>query len=588
MTVRSAASHVPSIPWPSEAATALRLGLTSVVAILLAMWLELETPAWAGWTVLSVSLTTRASSLQKSLWRAIGTVVGAVVAFALVGAFAQSTLFFDAALAAWLALVTVGTTVERGQRSYGFALMGFTVPIVTLADVQDPLAVFHVAIDRGSSLLLGIACAHVSFVLVASGVPVVSTRLADRIDAAASSTARWLRDDAGDPPLAEVLALRTEVEDAFTEQPSLQTGGFLVYEAPLRLLHLLAIGMLRRRLRDWHGADPSVLLGRAIAAEDNQHARVRVAARILGSGRRFGNRRAPVRTLAIDRDWRQAGKNALRTALAVSLVNGFWYVSEWPYGASAATWAALVSVLFAARADAADAARSFMLGAVVAAVVAVVVDYTVLITTGDVAVLAAVLLPVGIAGALGRIDKRAVIGSGFGMLVFTFIGPTNVMHYQLDQTLNEVEADLLGMGAAVFAFSGLPPPATPATRRWRAKLRIAAGLRTIARRPRHFLPSADAWLVPMAERLASLDLEPEPVRVTGQSLLLAGLILLALRRDDDQLGRAVGAALTDIGPIGTPALDRLASAAAPLQRDRIDAIARLLGPSVEYWPGLAT
>ena len=45
MTARSAALRVPRIAWPDEAATALRLGATSVLAILLAMWLELDTPA---------------------------------------------------------------------------------------------------------------------------------------------------------------------------------------------------------------------------------------------------------------------------------------------------------------------------------------------------------------------------------------------------------------------------------------------------------------------------------------------------------------------------------------------------------------
>ena len=535
---------------------------------------------------MSVSLASRASSLQKSLWRAVGTVGGAIVAFVLVAAFAQSTLFFDAALAAWLALATAGATVERGQRSYGFALAGFTVPIITLANVSDPLAVFHVAVDRGSSLLLGIACAHVSFVLVARGVPVIGGELAGRIDAAATSALRW-RHDGGDPPLAEILALQDAIADAFTEQPSLQTGGIPIHEAPLRLLHLLAIGMLGRRMGNPPDADPSALLGHAVAVEANQDARVRVAARVLRSGRRLGHRRAPVRALAVDRDWRQAGKNALRTALAVSLVNGFWYFSGWPYGASAATWAALVGVLFAARTDAADAARTFMLGATVAAIVAVGVDDVVLVGAGDVVVFACVMLPVGIAGALGRTDKRAVIGGGFGMLVFTLIGPTDVMHYQLAQTSNEIEADLIGMGVAVVAFSALPPPASPAPHRWRAKRRLAAGLQAVARRPRCLLPDADAWLIPNAERLASLGGEPEPVRAAGWSVLLAGLVLLALRRDDDGLGRAVGAALSDTGRRGGPALDRLAATAPPLQRARIDVVAHLLGPTVHDWPGLA-
>ena len=118
------------------------------------MLLELDRPEWAGWTVLSVSLATRASSLQKSLWRAVSTIIGCVIAVALTANFAQSTLAFDAALALWLALLTAPATMERGQRSYGFALIGFTVPIVTLGTVDQPDPVFHVAVARSSTLPL--------------------------------------------------------------------------------------------------------------------------------------------------------------------------------------------------------------------------------------------------------------------------------------------------------------------------------------------------------------------------------------------------------------------------------------------------
>ena len=70
----SIASHIPRLWWPTEAMSAVRLALTCVAAIYLAMLLELDRPEWAGWTVLSVSLATRASSLQKSLWRVISSI----------------------------------------------------------------------------------------------------------------------------------------------------------------------------------------------------------------------------------------------------------------------------------------------------------------------------------------------------------------------------------------------------------------------------------------------------------------------------------------------------------------------------------
>src|SRR5271168_993022 len=247
------ASRMPRPWWPTEAVGAVRLALTSVVALYLAMLLELDRPEWAGWTVLSVSLATRASSLQKSLWRGVSSIIGCVIALTLTANFAQSTLAFDAALALWLALLSAAASVERGQRSYGFALMGYTVPIVTLGNVDQPGLVFQVAVDRCSTLLLGIACAQASSVLVAPGVHEVSSNLAGRLDAAVTACDEWLRavrrgGTVPDPPVSQVLALDPAVTDAFTEQPSLQTGRCAVNDAPIHLLHLLAIGLLARRL----------------------------------------------------------------------------------------------------------------------------------------------------------------------------------------------------------------------------------------------------------------------------------------------------------------------------------------------------
>src|ERR1700759_868663 len=97
---------------PTEAVSAVRIALTCIAAIYLAMLLELERPEWAGWTVLSVSLATRASSLQKSLWRGSSSIIGCVIALTLTANFAQSTLAFDVALALGLASLTAAASVE--------------------------------------------------------------------------------------------------------------------------------------------------------------------------------------------------------------------------------------------------------------------------------------------------------------------------------------------------------------------------------------------------------------------------------------------------------------------------------------------
>jgi uncharacterized membrane protein YccC len=494
----------------------------------------------------------------------------------------------------WLALLTAAASVERGQRSYGFALMGYTVLIVTLGNVDQPGLVFQVAVDRCSTLLLGIACAHASSVLVAPGVCAVSSNLAGRLDTAATACGEWLRavqrgGNLPEPPVSHVLALDPAMADAFTEQPSLQTGRRAVNDAPIRLLHLLAIGLLERRLGLRDGSQASALLGNNFAGADRQLRRVRSASRLLRAGRRAGNRHTPVRPLSIDRDGRQAFNNAVRTAVAVSLANGFWYVSGWPSGAAAVTWAALASMLLATRPNPAIATRNFLVGAALAAVVGVVVHYSILTTSGSFPLLAAVLLPVCMLGALGRSDARAVSGGGYGIVVLNIVGPTNVMQYQLDATLNGVVADLLGLGLAVIAFSALPPPASTSTRRWRAKRRMAKGFRASVCAPDFLRPDTDRWLARMFDRLTQIGGEDGATN-GGQTLLLAGLLVLALRREDADLGREVRASVQAKGLNAGSALRQLANHVdrTALQHDRIVALSLLLGADeLKLWPGLA-
>jgi uncharacterized membrane protein YccC len=594
--VRSAAiaSRMPRPRWPTEALSAARLALTSVGAIYLAMLLELDRPEWAGWTVLSVSLVTRASSLQKSLWRAVSSIIGCGIALVLTANFAQSTLAFDATAALWLALLTVPASMERGQRSYGFALMGYTVPIVTLANVDQPRLVFQVAVDRCSTLLLGIACAHASSVLVAAGVREVSSGLADRLDATAMACGEWLRavrrgGNIPGPPVSQVLALDLAVADAFAEQPSLQTGRRAVNDAPIRLLHLLAIGLLERRLGPRDGSETSELLGNHFADWGRQLPRLRSASGLLRQGRRVGNRRTPVRLLSIDRDGRQAFNNAIRTAVAVSLANGFWYASGWPSGSGAVTWTAVASILLAARPSPTIATRNFLVGAALAAVVGVVVHYSVLTTSGNFPLLAAVLLPVCMLAALGRSDARAVSGGGYGLVVLGIIGPTNVMQYQLDATLNDVVADLLGLWLAVIAFSALPPPASASTRRWRARRRMAKGFLASVCAPDFLRPDTDRWLARMFDRLTQVGDEDGAIN-GGQALLLAGLLGLALRCEDPELGRQVGAVVRAQGLKAGSTLRQLVDNVdcTTLQHDRIVALSLLIGAGeLELWPDLA-
>ena len=573
-------------PWlPTQALDAVRLALAVVVAIYLAMLFQLEIPTWAGWTVLSVTLATRASSLQKCLWRIVGSLVGGVVGIMLVASFAQSTLAFDVAMALWLGFAGFMASCERGQRSYGFALMGFTVPIITLGNVDHPAAVFLTAVDRCTTIVLGIVCAHASAILVQADVRVVRRSLADAVDGAIQACEDWIAHGAvsTDPPVTQVLALDDSIADAFVEQPSLRTGADAFSGAPLALLRLLATRLLEVRLAGVEGAMAAELLGPAFAEAVDRVHRFPEAVVMLRAGRRHDLRRPPVQGLGLDRDLRQAVRDGARSAAAVSAVSAFWYVSHWPSGGTATTWVGLISVLNAARPNPSRFTRDFLIGAALAALVGITLHYTALATTGGgFGELAAVVLPLGIIAALGRSDKRALSGSGFSFFILTALDPTNVMSYGFDDSLNSVFAAQFGMAAAMVAFAAFPPPVTEEVRRRRTMHRLAAGVRAVAVLPRPVRPRADLWLGRMFMRLHLIEKAEASARRSGEDLILMGALILALREEDERFGREVGAAALS-GRASLPILaDR--QGLSTLQRGRTLAVEGLLGRT-SFSPG---
>jgi hypothetical protein len=299
--------------WPTVAAGAVRLGVTVLIAIYLAMYFELDEPHWAGWTVFSVSLATRASSIQKSTWRVLSTILGGAVSILLMDNFAQSTFAYAVALALWLGIMTYFSSLERGLGSYGFALLGYTVPIVTLGNVETPLLIFDTVVNRCSALILGIGCAHVSSVLLARGATAIRRDISNAVEAAAQACADWVEASRDisvcrSPPIGTVLELDRHIADALTEQPSLRLGAHTTCRVPSLLLRLIAGRLHRLHLCDDNG--PNGRLDRIVAA-----------ARSFEQYPGYGFRSAGTRPLAMDRDTPQATRNALRTIIAISLVN---------------------------------------------------------------------------------------------------------------------------------------------------------------------------------------------------------------------------------------------------------------------------
>jgi uncharacterized membrane protein YccC len=450
--------------------------------------------------------------------------------------FAQSTLAYDIALALWLGIMNYFSSLERGLGSYGFALMGFTVPIVTLGNVETPLQTFDTAVNRCSALILGIGCAYVSSVLVARGISAVRRDVSDAVEAAARDCADWAeaaRDRSGwfSPPVGSVLTLDQRIADALTEQPSLRIGGHAICRMPPLFLRLIANRL--RRIRLGEDVGPTGKLDCIVAA-----------AQSFERCPHYGVWSAGIRRLARDRDTTQATRNAVRSIIAVSLINAFWYASHWSAGATAATWTAITCLLLSSQPNAASAARFFLMGGVMALLVGLFMRYLVLTVTGSYVLLAAVLFPCCLLAALARSDTRAKAGPGYAFILLVVVSPQNTMTYDLLSSLNDALAQLIGLGVAVIAFSALPPPATPEARRLRVMQRMVRDVLAAALRPSALLPRPDKWLARMFDRLEQISVESRAVQEAGQILILVGQGLLRLRDIDDELRRRVGKIIT--------------------------------------------
>ena len=148
---------------PAGTAYVLRTLLALSLALYAAYYLQLDSPASAGTTAIILASPVRGAILSKSVWRFVGTAVGAIFAVVLVALFAQSPVLFVAGVAIWLGLCTTLATLLQYFRSYAAVLAGYTVTLIAFSVQDDPTRIFDVALGRVSVVSVGImATAFVS------------------------------------------------------------------------------------------------------------------------------------------------------------------------------------------------------------------------------------------------------------------------------------------------------------------------------------------------------------------------------------------------------------------------------------------
>ncbi|GGJ17381.1 FUSC family protein [Neoroseomonas lacus] len=274
-------------------------------------------------------------------------------------------------------------------------------------------------------------------------------------------------------------------------------------------------------------------------------------------------------------DWGPALVNAGRSVVAIMAVQLLWIVTAWPGGGVAMAWVAIVTALFAPRADQAYAgAFGYLVGTLVSLSAAAILAFAVLPQLNGfpafTLALAAYFIPAGVLMAIGW---RPPVAIGMVGTMAAFLMPTNAMVYDSLAFYNNALALLIGNGAALAAFRLIPP--IPAMTRVERLLRLSLrDLRGLALAPRRW--SLADWEARLYSRLAALPDQAEPLqRARLLAALDLGIEMLRLRRVVSAAWHAGIATLAEADDLAA-VFEAIAGGRSLAAADRLDRLDRRL------------
>jgi uncharacterized membrane protein YccC len=470
-------------------------------------------------TVFIVAQPVAGMALAKGFFRLIGTVAGALAALALVEVGGAGPVAFLVALALWIGLCTFAASLLRNPESYGAALAGYTAAIVSLPAFGHPQLAQELAFARATEIGLGIVCAALAsrFVLPQLARDQIAGRL-ERLIRDLSAYAEFAFGGADRPTLArlnrriigETQALGEMRAYLRLEGPSIAARGRSVRRTIGHLLSALsAARMLRMHAPPANTARPPMrgrlktvvheiaTLPDALDDVDPWIARLKEISTDarrgplpedgpdrIGAAARFAMAaefadalasvlrgldavRNPGRSqsaeprqpaLLIHRDRRAAFRNAVRAALATSLVAAFWIATQWADAQGVTIIVAVVSSLFASRPAPIQTAFGFFKGTLLAVPFAFVVGQLLLPAFPGFGWFVLFVVPVLIPGALAIANPTLTgTAAAFAINFLAFLSPHRQMVYAPVHFFNQTASILAGILLSIGVFWSVLP-----------------------------------------------------------------------------------------------------------------------------------
>lgn len=515
----------PSWLPPGSIAFCLRSWAAVMLALSVAFWMQIDSPASAGVTVMILAQPLRGQILSKALYRMAGTLAGATVAIGLIALFGQDRIMFLGGVALWLGLCVVLGTLARDFRAYGALLAGYTVAIIGIGCIDRPEDVFDVAIFRVSAIMIGIV--SVAIVTDVTGSPTAWHRLATGLRHEAAEVRRiayaavnglGTPDDGTWLPLAgRIMALTSQVSFARTELADSalrMTGARSAMVAMLDMIScsraisgILPVGAVRptilatvrrrfgdgtpfadeaearQALNDLLPAAPddapltpaeAYLIERTMALLSYGRL-VRDGIRTLEEGQ-AAPRIAQDVHIARHQDPTLALLNGARVVTGFIVAAAICILSGLPGTTTTLLQVATILTLSITTFD----TRAFGIGALVgvplSTVCAMLLDSRILPYGSGMAFFALMLAPVIFASCLLLIHPRLMpVGLNFGVFFFIVLGLNNVHNYDPTQFVDRNLYYMLSAVILFFALTLAPPSARH--RRFRVAMAVAKTLR---------------------------------------------------------------------------------------------------------------
>jgi uncharacterized membrane protein YccC len=257
----------------------LKTFAAAVMALLIALAMDLPRPYWALATVYIASQPLAGATRSKAFFRVAGTLIGAAASVAIVPNFVNAPELCSLVMALWVGLCLYTSQLDKTPRSYMFMLAGYTAALIGFPSVADPAGIFDVALARSEEIILGILCASVvsTIVLPRSVGPAVSARVDAWLAGARTLTQRVLAGRGADTATREQrLKLAAEAVELDTLSDHLGYDRSVGRDTPrwlralrLRMLMLLPVlSSIGDRL-DALGADVRTTQPRLMALVDD-------------------------------------------------------------------------------------------------------------------------------------------------------------------------------------------------------------------------------------------------------------------------------------------------------------------------------